>query len=54
VHILDFDQNIYGESIRVNFIQRLRGEIKFDSIDALADQIRKDIKKTREILLGLR
>lgn len=54
VHILDFNQNIYGESIRVNFIQRLRGEIKFESIDTLADQIRKDIEKAREILLGLR
>jgi riboflavin kinase / FMN adenylyltransferase len=54
VHILDFDQNIYGESIRVNFIQRLRGEIKFDSIDALADQIRIDIKKAREFLHGIR
>jgi riboflavin kinase/FMN adenylyltransferase len=54
VHILDFDQNIYGEGIRVNFIQRLRGEIKFDSIDALADQIRIDIKKAREFLHGIR
>lgn len=54
VHILDFDQTIYGENIRVNFIQRLRGEIKFESIDALADQIREDIEKARGILLGLR
>jgi riboflavin kinase/FMN adenylyltransferase len=53
VHILDFDKNIYGETIRVNFIQRLRGEIKFESIDALADQIGKDIENAREILLGL-
>jgi riboflavin kinase/FMN adenylyltransferase len=53
VHILDFDKNIYGEKIRVNFIQRLRGEIKFENIDALADHICKDIETAREILHGL-
>jgi riboflavin kinase / FMN adenylyltransferase len=50
VHILDFNQNIYGSPIRVNFISRLRDEIKFDGIDALADQIRLDIKEARRIL----
>ncbi len=54
VHLLDFNQNIYGENIRVNFIQRLRGEIKFENIEALAAQIRQDIEHAREILLGLR
>ena len=50
VHMLDFKKNIYGDSIRVNFIQRLREEIKFDSIDALAEQIRLDIVQARKIL----
>jgi riboflavin kinase / FMN adenylyltransferase len=50
VHILDFSQNIYGSPIRVNFIRRLRDEIKFDGIDALADQIRLDIQEARRIL----
>jgi riboflavin kinase / FMN adenylyltransferase len=50
VHILDFDQNIYGMPIRVNFISRLRDEIKFDGIEALADQIRLDIQKARKLL----
>ncbi len=53
VHILDFKKNIYGESIRVNFIQRLRDEIKFKSIEALAAQIRQDIEKARQILKNL-
>jgi riboflavin kinase/FMN adenylyltransferase len=35
VHIIDFNRNIYGNAIRVNFIKRLRDEIRFDSIDAL-------------------
>jgi riboflavin kinase/FMN adenylyltransferase len=53
VHILDFHQTIYGDPIRVNFIQRLRDEIKFDSIDALALQIHKDVAHAREMLADL-
>ena len=50
VHIFDFDDNIYGEKIRVNFIKRIRDEIKFSSIPELIDQIKKDIATAREIL----
>ncbi len=50
VHILDFDQRIYGDKIRVNFIRRIRDEKKFSGIDELSEQIRKDIRMTREIL----
>ena len=53
VHLLDFNQNIYGKQIRVNFIQRLRDEIKFNSIQALADQIHRDIAQARQILTPL-
>lgn len=52
VHILDFNQDIYGEKIRVNFIERIRDEIKFDGIDALATQIRKDVEAARNLLKG--
>ena len=50
VHILDFDQNIYDSIIRVNFVQRIRDEVKFSSIDELKTQIHKDIAIAREIL----
>ena len=50
VHILDFNENIYGKKIRVNFVQRIRGEKKFSSISELSDQIKKDIVKARNIL----
>ncbi len=53
VHIIDFEGNIYGDSIRVNFVQRLRDEIKFDHLEALADQIRRDVVQARGILAGL-
>lgn len=50
VHILDFDQNIYGQKIRVNFVERIRDEIKFPGIAELAEQIKKDVEKARAIL----
>jgi len=50
VHILDFNENIYGQKIRVNFIQRLRDERKFSDISELSEQIKKDVDHTREIL----
>jgi len=50
VHILDFKKNIYGQEIRVNFIERIRDEVKFSNISELSEQIRKDIEKTRGIL----
>jgi riboflavin kinase/FMN adenylyltransferase len=50
VHIFDFDDNIYDEKIRVNFIKRIRDEIKFSNISELIDQIKKDIAAAREIL----
>jgi len=50
VHILDFDQNIYDEQIKVDFVHHLRSEIKFSNIDELAAQIKKDIIKARSVL----
>ena len=50
VHILDFNKNIYGQKIRINFVQRIRGEKKFSSISELSDQIKKDIVRARNIL----
>jgi riboflavin kinase/FMN adenylyltransferase len=47
VHILDFNKDIYGDPIRVNFISRLRDEAKFDSIEALSRQIDQDIQQAR-------
>ncbi len=50
VHILDLDHDLYNTRIRVNMVQRLRDEKKFDSIALLSSQIRYDIKTAREIL----
>lgn len=51
VHILDFNEAIYGEKIRVNFVKRLRGEIRFAGVEELKHQIGKDIEAARRILM---
>ncbi len=50
VHILDFSGSIYGEKIRVDFVRRLRDEMKFEGIEALRRQIETDIDAARRIL----
>jgi riboflavin kinase/FMN adenylyltransferase len=50
VHLLDFQEDIYGRDIRVNFITRIRDEIRFDRLEALSDQIREDVETARRIL----
>lgn len=47
-HILDFDEDIYGESIRVSFVRRLRPEQKFESVEKLIEQITVDVENSRK------
>ncbi len=50
VHILDFNQDIYGKELSVYFIERVRNEMKFDGIDALKAQLNRDEIIIRQIL----
>ncbi|MEM9491769.1 MAG: bifunctional riboflavin kinase/FAD synthetase, partial [Myxococcota bacterium] len=50
VHLLDFSGDLYDKPMRVEFVQRLRGEQRFDGVDALVAQIHADIARAREIL----
>lgn len=50
VHILDFEQNIYEQELRVDFVCRLRDEQKFSGIEGLLAQIHADIEQARDIL----
>lgn len=50
VYIIDFNKDIYGESIRVDFIKRIRDEKKFDSKEELIEQINKDKTDTLKFI----
>lgn len=49
-HLFDFDGDLYGKHLRVKMIEHLRGEQKFDGLDAIKAQIAIDCEKAREIL----
>jgi riboflavin kinase/FMN adenylyltransferase len=49
-YVLDFDADLYGATLGVEFVERLRGMEKFASVDALVEQMHADVKQTREIL----
>jgi riboflavin kinase/FMN adenylyltransferase len=46
---LDFDRDLYGESVKLSFVKRIREERKFASVDALIDRMDKDVVAAREI-----
>ncbi|MDX1770436.1 MAG: riboflavin biosynthesis protein RibF [Planococcaceae bacterium] len=54
VHLFDFDKNIYGEEVFVDWFKRIRDEQKFDGIHALKEQIEKDKQSSIETLKNLR
>jgi len=50
VHILDFDKDIYGDEITIYFVDRIRDEIKFDGLEKLKEQLKKDKKIVENLL----
>lgn len=53
INILDFKQSIYGETVKVRWYHRLRGEVKFDSVAALIEQLHRDELDTRAFFKNL-
>jgi riboflavin kinase/FMN adenylyltransferase len=51
-HLIDFDEDIYGETLRIEFLDRLRGEKRFDSVDELVSQMKLDVEEARRIGTG--
>jgi riboflavin kinase/FMN adenylyltransferase len=51
-YLLDFDRDIYGQQVKLEFITRIRDELKFSSVEALIEKIHEDVQKTRELLKG--
>ena len=49
-YVLDFDGDLYGQHVQVRFVERLHGEERFDSVDALVEQMHRDVARSRQIL----
>jgi riboflavin kinase/FMN adenylyltransferase len=48
-HLIDFDGDLYGETLRIAFVERMRGEQRFESVDALVEQMQADVRQARDI-----
>jgi riboflavin kinase/FMN adenylyltransferase len=48
-HVLNFDRDLYGATVRLGFVQRLRDERRFDGVDALRAQIAADVQRARAL-----
>jgi riboflavin kinase/FMN adenylyltransferase len=49
-YLLDFDGDLYGQSLCLDFLVRLRGERRFDTAEALVEQMHRDVEQTRELV----
>jgi riboflavin kinase/FMN adenylyltransferase len=49
-HLLDFADDIYGQELQVQLFRRIRGQVRFEGIDALIAQLRADVARTRELI----
>lgn len=52
VHVFDIDQDLYGRTLRVHLVERLREERRFSDVTALAAQIARDGERAREVIAG--
>lgn len=48
--VLDFEGDLYGDPVKVRFVERLRDEARFDTVDALVEQMERDVEETRRLL----
>jgi riboflavin kinase / FMN adenylyltransferase len=48
-HLIGFDGDLYGQDLRIAFVERMRGEKRFDSVDALVEQMHCDVEQARDI-----
>jgi len=49
-YVLDFDADLYGERLALDFVAHLRGQVRYDSIEPLVAQIAEDVERTRQAL----
>jgi riboflavin kinase / FMN adenylyltransferase len=48
--LIDFDGDLYGQPLRIAFVERMRGERRFESVDALVEQMQRDVEHARRVL----
>jgi riboflavin kinase/FMN adenylyltransferase len=48
--ILDFEGNLYGQELRLDFVERIRGEKRFESVDTLVEQMHRDVADIRQLI----
>jgi riboflavin kinase / FMN adenylyltransferase len=48
-HLIGFEGDIYGETLRIAFLERLRGEKRFESVDRLVAQMNRDVEQAKQI-----
>jgi riboflavin kinase/FMN adenylyltransferase len=48
-HLVDFEGELYGQTLRIAFVERLRGERRFESVEALVEQMRRDVERVRAV-----
>ncbi len=51
-YLIDFDADLYGQTLRIAFARRLRGERRFETADALVEQMERDVEDARRVLAG--
>jgi riboflavin kinase/FMN adenylyltransferase len=49
-YLLDYDGDLYGQTLEIDFLERLRGERRFERPEGLIDQMRRDVERTRELV----
>lgn len=49
-YVLDVDEDFYGHQVALDFVQRLRGQVRFDRVEALVEQMDRDVAEVRELL----
>jgi len=50
-HLIDFDGDLYGDTLRIAFMERLRGEKRFDTVEELKEQMARDIEEAKELVV---
>src|SRR4051812_23329501 len=49
-HLIDFDGDLYGQTLRIAFVERLRGGKRFETVEALVDQMQRDVEQAKSLV----